>query len=374
MGKFTNNLNNRIEATSSKYHRELFQTFLTAPEWKNVEMSEEFANFLKEGKSFHHFPYFKEIAEFWRVFNNSYQAARKYNGRLEIITSDYMFMNIFIGLFSSVEYITKGLFSLTLWPFLPKENNTQFQQYVSGLFNDYASFIHKTPFYNYPYFSKIKPLAQHFLNSDNKSLVDFVTFFSTLCELNTRGIISLPVAGFYNQEVNQEDEKISLIVKKSVSTQAKPEEFKQEFLNLIKEIELLQRNTSTESIEIVSQHEHEQTYARQSTKKDKTYAYAHIRVPRYEAFYEVVKELVANEIKIAKIAGQDRLQIKCTAHTKDPEALAQTINTITIKTDCSYLYGYKGISFFDVPTKKIPLFLDTVENTQGATVTFMHDF
>ncbi len=373
MGKFTNNLNNRIEATSSKYHRELFQTFLTAPEWRNVEMSEEFANFLKEGKPFHHFPYFKEIIEFWRIFNNSYQAARKYSSRLEIITSDYMFMNIFIGLFSSVEYVIKGLFSLTLWPFLPKQNNTQFQQYISDLFNDYASFIHKTPFYNYPYFSKIKPLAQHFLNSDNKSLVDFITFLSMFCELNARGIISLPVAGFYNQEANQEDEKISLIVKKSTSTQVNPEEFKQDFLNLIKKMGS-HKNTSTESIELVSQHEQEQIYARQSTKKNKIYAYAHIRVPRYEAFHGVVKELVTNEIKIAKIAGQDRLQIKCTANIKDPEALTQTINTIATKTDCSYLYGYKGTSFFDVPTKKIPLFLDTVKNTPAATVTFMHDF
>lgn len=95
---------------------------------------------------------------------------------------------------------------------------------------------------------------------------------------------------------------------------------------------------------------------------------------KMQAFHGIVKELVANEITIAKIAGQDHLQIKCTANTKDSEALTQTINTITTKTDCSYLYSYKGISFFDVSTKKIPLFLDTVENTPGATVTFMHDF
>lgn len=373
MGKFTNNLNNRIEATSSKYHRELFQTFLTAPEWRNVEMSEEFANFLKEGNSFYHFPYFKEIKEFWRVFNNSYQAARKYNSRLEIITSDYIFMNIFIGLFSSVEYVIKGLFSLILWPFLPKKNNTQFQQNVSELFNDYASFIHKIPFYNYSYFSKIKPLVQHFFSSENKSLVDFITFFSMFCELNARGIISLPVAGFYNQEANQEEGKISLIVKKSASSQANLEEFKQEFLNLIKEIGSLQKNTS-ESIQLVSQHGHEQIYARQSTKKNKTYAYAHIRTPRYEAFHGIVKELVAKGVKIAKIAGQNRLQIKCTTNTSDPEPLAQTIDTITNQTDCSYLYGYKGIFFFDVATKKIPRFIEKVENIPGTRVTFMHDF
>ncbi len=200
------------------------------------------------------------------------------------------------------------------------------------------------------------------MNSDNKSLVDFVTFFSTFCELNARGILSLPVAGFYNQEANQEEEKISLIVKKTYSSQANPEDIKQEFLKLIKDISL-QQNIS---IELVSQHE--QIYIRQSTKTGKTHAYAHIRVPRYEAFHGVVKELVAKNIKIVKIAGQDRLQIKCT-NVKTPETLAQIINT-TGKTGCSYLYGYKGISFFDVPVKKIPLFLGTVEGT----VTFMHVF
>ena len=64
MGRFTDNFNQRLRITDkTHYRREQYQSFLTTPEWRNVEMAEEFAAFLKEGKSMFQFPYFRQVVE-----------------------------------------------------------------------------------------------------------------------------------------------------------------------------------------------------------------------------------------------------------------------------------------------------------------------
>ena len=96
MGKYVDSFNKKIEVVNSGYKKDMLQTFLTSIEWRNVEMAEEYAKHLQEGKIFYNFPYFRQLGEFYRVFVNSYGAARKYNSHAEIIFSDYMVMNVFI--------------------------------------------------------------------------------------------------------------------------------------------------------------------------------------------------------------------------------------------------------------------------------------
>lgn len=80
MGKYLDDLNRKLIITHpSDYYRQQYQSFMTGPEWRNVEMAEEFSQFLTENHSYFSFPFFRQIFGLWRVFWQSYKAARQYD-------------------------------------------------------------------------------------------------------------------------------------------------------------------------------------------------------------------------------------------------------------------------------------------------------
>ncbi len=58
--------------------------------------AQEYAAFLREGKSMFQFPYFRQVAVYGVCFNHSYQAARKYDRPWTILFSEYMLMDLFV--------------------------------------------------------------------------------------------------------------------------------------------------------------------------------------------------------------------------------------------------------------------------------------
>lgn len=92
------------------YERSQLQTYLTAPEWKNVRSTQAYAEFIKS-KPFYEFPFFSEIKSYWQVFKDSWNAARKHNTFWQVATSDYTLMNLFVGSSMTLEYAAKGLMS-----------------------------------------------------------------------------------------------------------------------------------------------------------------------------------------------------------------------------------------------------------------------
>jgi hypothetical protein len=72
MGKYLNRLNRKLRVTEKpQYIREQYQSFMTGPEWRNVEMAQEFAQFMQNGGSMFRFPYFRQIFDLWKVVYNS---------------------------------------------------------------------------------------------------------------------------------------------------------------------------------------------------------------------------------------------------------------------------------------------------------------
>ncbi|CAM4496156.1 MAG: hypothetical protein LEGION0403_FIIPPAGN_00562 [Legionella sp.] len=110
MGKYTEKLNERLQLTDKeKYRREQYQTFMTGPEWRNVEMAEEYAGLLRDNKSMFHFPYFRQIFDLWAVVFNSYSSARKYDSISSILFSEYMIMSLFVATFTTMELLPNGI-------------------------------------------------------------------------------------------------------------------------------------------------------------------------------------------------------------------------------------------------------------------------
>lgn len=57
--------------------RSHIKTFLTAPEWQNVRSAKAYAAYIRENPV-SGYPYFQDIATFWRVFRGSWNAARRH--------------------------------------------------------------------------------------------------------------------------------------------------------------------------------------------------------------------------------------------------------------------------------------------------------
>ncbi len=95
------------------YLRESIRTYLTAPEWHNVRLTQGYGKFINT-KPFYEFPWFEEVKNMWSVFGQSWKAARRNASFKEVLFSDCTLMNLFITSFTSIEYSFKGIISLPL--------------------------------------------------------------------------------------------------------------------------------------------------------------------------------------------------------------------------------------------------------------------
>jgi hypothetical protein len=95
------------------YKRDSIQTYLTTPEWINVDITQDYAEFINH-TPFYKFPYISSIKSYWECFIQSWKTAHKKKGHFEILKSPYTMMNIFIGVTMTLEYISKSVISLPL--------------------------------------------------------------------------------------------------------------------------------------------------------------------------------------------------------------------------------------------------------------------
>lgn len=332
------NINNELKIQYPDYERALLQTYMTVPEWRYVEMSEEFGQFLMEGQPFYRFPFFKQIITFWQVFKNAYSESNKYHSHRTLLSSEYMVMNVFIGTLTTVGFATLGFISLFLWPFMKAHNQTPVQKHVAGIVNSYAQFLHTIPFYHFDYLRHLKPLWRVFRDNKGTTFADVITLIVTSIFLVSNAALSAPIAWWYTQPQNKPADKIHLLVKSASPT--------------------LPQTPHAENMHILSQQCIENT----------TY-YTHITVPRYEAFADIMKIYVDQGIKIKNIAGQSRIQFKLQVENAPEEYLQ----------DYHVLYSYqnhldnKKTVLIDVPTKTFNQTVTSLAQNH-ITIKLMHDF
>lgn len=113
-------LNASIQAQQhAGYSRDQVQTYLTTPEWNNVDAAQHYGEYINT-IPFYEFPYMAHVKTFWKTFSNSWDcAAKEKGGHLKMFLSpnvmlNYTLMNVFIGCFMTVEYSAKSLISLPI--------------------------------------------------------------------------------------------------------------------------------------------------------------------------------------------------------------------------------------------------------------------
>lgn len=93
------------------YTKDLIDSYLTAPEWANVDAAQEYGSFINH-TPFYEFPYLKTVGTYWKVFAKSWRAAAAKKGHWAVLKSPATLMNVFIGTTMTAEYLAKSLISL----------------------------------------------------------------------------------------------------------------------------------------------------------------------------------------------------------------------------------------------------------------------
>ncbi len=376
MGKYVNQLDSRIQLTDkAAYRREQYQSYMTGPEWRNVEMAEEYGKLLRENKSMFQFPYFRQIFDLWKVVFNSYSAARKYDSISTILFSEYMIMDLFVATFTTMELLPKGIISLLLYPFLKKDNASEMQQHLATTFEHYAANLQTIPFYDHKYSEMRADLAEKYRQCEHKTWVDWFSWTVVSCELWARKWISKPLSYWYHQENNEVPPSTDILVKFNAQDIDNPEDAKRLFQEQLAQVE------QEHAVHIVDTH----IYAKDSpkTKDGQTYTsvYARLRAPRYAAFQPVVRALGEQGIELRKIAGQDRVQVKCIIDTDSAdkllakkEALNQTKKIETRYSYWDHIQSNREICLVDAPVRNLHKTLKRLEKQDDVEVSFIHNF
>ena len=140
-----------------EYAREEESTYLTFPEWYIVYSSQEYANFLKENRRPSAFPYFASIGQFWRTYCDVVRVTRS---RYPFNVGDHVMLS-FIGTSFSVEYAVKGFYENTAGRFtewLRGPTLTGEDRYASTVAREYADFLDTIPWYEFPFSEKLAGL------------------------------------------------------------------------------------------------------------------------------------------------------------------------------------------------------------------------
>jgi hypothetical protein len=356
------------------YSREAYQSYMTSPEWLSVDISEDFANFLGAGHSMFHFPYFYKIYQLWRVFFLALGASIRESGFFNTVFSDYMVMDMFVVVFTSFELLPKALVSLLLWPFLPKENPTDFQYDLAEYFEDFVCEIEGTPFFNHDYDLAIQNIKNEWSQPVERTTVDWFTCTAVLMELRFKGFI----ASFLKNSDENEPHTTQALVKCHVGVDdaASPEEAILQF-----KMRLGAVYPHTFRSTLVTSHGQENVYVKKAPKeKDgSTYysVYARLDIPRYMDCEGAVTRLERQGIHLREIAGHDHVMLKCKVDNFDSAVEARFNAMDKIKPLYRYEDGItpgRSMCFFKVPVNALNETINTLNCDDEISVKFVHNF
>ncbi|STX51287.1 Uncharacterised protein [Legionella busanensis] len=385
MGKFLELLNKKLKiAEKPDYVREQFQSYMTGPEWRNVEMAEELGKFVKEGNSMFRFPYFRQIVDLWQVIYKSYSSATKHSPRKAILSSEYMFMDIFIGVFTTVELMPKGVVSLFFSLFLQAKNNTEIQSQLAQYFTQYANDLQTIPFYDQKYNEIRARLAEGYRSVSTKTWGDWFSWKFLSMELFARHWISKPLSAWYHSETNIVPATTDVLVKFNTESAVDPEVAQQEFLSKLNEIKdkitIVRKSAYDKQVKDSTENLH--VYVKSNNEEKKyTSVYALLRTHRYAAFQEDLKSLSQRGIQVKKIAGQHNIQVKCEITESSKSSVELRQKELLQVPNTRFLYSYgdrvnanRRICLFDTPVKELQQTVNKLNEHENVQVKFIHNF
>jgi hypothetical protein len=145
----------RVAADVKGYFRSESATYLTLPEWYIVYSADEYAAFVKS-RAPSRFPYFSAVGQYWRYYKQACRATKRV---YPFKAGNHLMLGV-IGMSFSAENVVKGLYENTVGVL---SENIGFYHTAEDVFarktaQEYAEFIHATPWYEFPFATKLKRL------------------------------------------------------------------------------------------------------------------------------------------------------------------------------------------------------------------------
>ena len=145
----------RVAADVKGYFRNESATYLTLPEWYIVYSADEYAAFVKS-RAPSRFPYFSAVGQYWRYYKQACRATKRV---YPFNAGNHLMLGV-IGMSFWAENVAKGLYENTIGVLT---ENIGFYHTDEDLFarktaQEYAEFIHTTPWYEFPFAMKLKRL------------------------------------------------------------------------------------------------------------------------------------------------------------------------------------------------------------------------
>jgi hypothetical protein len=145
----------RVTANIKGYFRSESATYLTLPEWYIVYSADEYASFVKS-RAPSRFPYFAAVAQYWRYYKAACTATRRV---YPFDAGNHLMLGV-IGMSFSAENIAKGLYENTVGVLSESIGfyHTDEDVFARQTAQEYAEFIHATPWYEFPFAARLKRL------------------------------------------------------------------------------------------------------------------------------------------------------------------------------------------------------------------------
>lgn len=136
-----------------EHRRAEINSYLTYPEWSIVHAYEDLAGVMRRGSE-SDFAYFASIRAYWRSLCGITRLASSRG----TISLDYKVMLYTIGLSFAAEMGIKGIYEGTIGRFtawLRGPRRPPEDEFALALADDYAAFLRQTPWYEYPFATKL---------------------------------------------------------------------------------------------------------------------------------------------------------------------------------------------------------------------------
>ena len=243
------------------------KTFLTLPEWYVVFSADELGAFTGRPSDF---PFFASIGQFWSLYGSIWGATW---GKYGLNLGTHVMIAV-VGVSFTAEYFLRGLYEnsiglLTEWTSGMTSGSAPSGEdlYLRSVAQDYAQFIHLTPWYAYPFWSKLKGLWSVSLRTDAGFLRRWERTFAGTWELAIKSVYAGIIGAATGAAYAPEDLVITAITSKK-------------------------ENVSYDPRVVVSEPEIDR-YSQKLT------------IPRYEPFTGIVSSLAKQGVPFKEIAGND---------------------------------------------------------------------
>lgn len=145
----------RVTADVKGYFRSESSTYLTLPEWYIVYSADEYASFV-QSRAPSRFPYFAAVGQYWRYYKQVCRATKRV---YPFDAGNHLMLGV-IGMSFSIENLVKGGYENTVGALSESIGfyHTAEDVFARKTAQEYAEFIHATPWYEFPFAGKLKRL------------------------------------------------------------------------------------------------------------------------------------------------------------------------------------------------------------------------